>query len=119
MAQEICELLWLSIGLENLKIRWDESELYCDNKSTISMTNNPVQHDRTKHNEVESDFVKENLNNGLICTSYVSTQSQLANILTDENQPRNIRLRRLEVEKGAQKTGKINCCLLFHFSLFL
>ncbi|XP_058767437.1 uncharacterized mitochondrial protein AtMg00810-like [Vicia villosa] len=41
MAQGICELLWLKIILEDLKIRWDESmRLYCDNKSAISIAHN-------------------------------------------------------------------------------
>ena len=83
MAQGICELLWLKIILEDLKIRWDEPmRLYCDNKSAISIAHNPVQHDRTKHIEVDRHFIKEKLDSGMICTPYVSTQNQLADILT-------------------------------------
>jgi len=83
MAQGICELLWLKIILEDLKLRWDKPmKLYCDNKSAISIAHNPVQHDGTKHIEVDRHFIKEKLDSGLICTPYVSTQSQLADILT-------------------------------------
>jgi len=57
-------------------------KLYCDNKSAINIAHNPVQHDRTKHIEVDRHFTKEKLVCGLICTPYVSTQSQLADILT-------------------------------------
>ena len=56
--------------------------LYCDNKSAISIAHNPVQHDRTKHIEVDRYFIKEKLDSGLICTPYVSTKGQLADILT-------------------------------------
>jgi len=53
MAQGICELLWLKIILEDLKISWDKPMmLYCNNKSAISIAHNPVQRDRTKHIEV-------------------------------------------------------------------
>ena len=46
MAQGVCELLWLKIVLENLKIKWDGTmRLYCDNKSAISIAHNPTQHD--------------------------------------------------------------------------
>ena len=46
MAQGICELLWLKIILEDLKIKWDgPMKLFCDNKSAISIAHNPVQHD--------------------------------------------------------------------------
>ena len=69
MAQEICELLWLKIILEDLKLRWDKPmKLYCDNKFAISIAHNPVQHDRTKHIEVYRHFIKEKLDSGLICT---------------------------------------------------
>ncbi|BAT89905.1 hypothetical protein VIGAN_06103300, partial [Vigna angularis var. angularis] len=54
----------------------------CDNKSAISIAHNPVQHDRTKHIEVDRHFIKEKLDSGMICTPYVSTQNQLADILT-------------------------------------
>ena len=54
MAQGICELLWLKIILTNLIIMQDEPmRLYCDNKSAISIAYNLVQHDRTKHIEVD------------------------------------------------------------------
>ncbi|WVY92731.1 hypothetical protein V8G54_031819 [Vigna mungo] len=43
MAQGICELLWLKIILEDLRIKWEEPmKLYCDNKSAISIAHNPV-----------------------------------------------------------------------------
>lgn len=83
MAQGICELLWLKIILEDLKIKWDgPMRLYCDNKSAISIAHNPVQHDRTKHVEIDRHFIKEKLESGLICTPYISTHSQLADVLT-------------------------------------
>ncbi|RVW76008.1 Retrovirus-related Pol polyprotein from transposon RE1 [Vitis vinifera] len=83
MAQGVCELLWLNIVLEDLKIEWDgPMRLYCDNKSAISIAHNPVQHDRTKHIEIDRHFIKEKLDNGWICTPYVSTHGQLADILT-------------------------------------
>ena len=83
MALGVCELLWLKIILEDLKIKWEgPMKLYCDNKSAINIAHNPVQHDRTKHVEVDRHFIKEKLNSGLICTPFVSTDGQLADILT-------------------------------------
>ena len=57
--------------------------LYCDNKSVICIAHNLVQHDRTKHVEVDRHFIKENLDSGLICTPFVTSSDQLAHILTN------------------------------------
>lgn len=35
---------------------------YYNNKSTISITHNPVQHEKTKYIEVDRHFIKEKLN---------------------------------------------------------
>ena len=83
MAIGICELLWLKIIIDDLKIKWEgPMKLYCDNKSAISIAHNPVQHDRTKHIEVDRHFIKEKLDSGIICTPFVSTKDQLADVLT-------------------------------------
>lgn len=48
MAHEICELLWLKIVLDALRVKWEASmRLYCDNKVAINIAHNLVQHDRT------------------------------------------------------------------------
>ena len=57
-------------------------KLYCDNKSAINIAHNPVQHDRTKHIEVDRHFIKEKLDSGLICTPFVTTNNQVADVLT-------------------------------------
>lgn len=59
-------------------------KLYCEKKSTINIAYNPVQHDWTKHVEMDRHFIKEKLESGLICTTYVSTNNQLADISTKE-----------------------------------
>ena len=43
IAQGLCELLWLKIILDDLRIEWDDPmKLYCDNKSAINIAHNPI-----------------------------------------------------------------------------
>ena len=83
IAQGLCELLWLKIILYDLRIKWDgPMKLYCDNKSAINIAHNPIQHDRTKHIEIDKHFIKEKLEEGVACMSYVPSEHQLADIIT-------------------------------------
>lgn len=83
VAHEICEVLWIKRLLEDLKISNPlPMKVFCDNKGAISVAHNPIFHDRTKHVEVDKHFIKEKLDNGLICMPYIPTIEQIANILT-------------------------------------
>ena len=79
----MCEGLWLQKLLEELHITVElHIKLYCDNKATISIFYNPVQHDKTKPIEVDRHFIKENIEKGIICMTYIPTREQLADIFT-------------------------------------
>ena len=56
--------------------------LYCDNQATREIANNLVQHDRTKHVEVDRYFIKEKLDVKLIDKSYMRSKEQLVDVLT-------------------------------------
>ena len=55
--------------------------LYSDNKSEISIVNNPVQHDRMKHVRIDQHFIKQEIEDGGISLFYIPTKSQEAKIL--------------------------------------
>lgn len=59
-----------------------ECEIYCDNKAAISISENPVQHNRTKHVEVDRHFIKEKLEAHIISLPHVRSREHLADILT-------------------------------------
>ena len=56
--------------------------LHCDNNPTIKIVHNHVQHDRTKHVEVNRHFNKENLDQKIIQLLFVRSEDQLVDILT-------------------------------------
>ena len=83
MALGVAEMLWLKRLLEELKVNHGaKMKLWCDSKSAISIANNPVQHDRTKHVEIDRFFIKEKLESGLLELSHVATGDQVADCLT-------------------------------------
>jgi hypothetical protein len=83
MSLGLSEMLWVRNLLSELKILKDgHLNVWCDNKSAICIANNPVQHDRTKHIEIDRFFIKEKLDAGIIKIIYVSTGEQIADCLT-------------------------------------
>jgi len=83
MDQRVCELLWMKIILDDLKIKYEAlMGLACDNKSAISIAHNPVQHDRTKHVKIDRHFIKEKLDDSLIATEYIPSRLQLSYMFT-------------------------------------
>ena len=57
-------------------------KLLIDNKSAISLSKNPVFHERSKHIEIRYHFIRECVEQGRIGIDYVRTSDQLADILT-------------------------------------
>ncbi|GJY24239.1 retrovirus-related pol polyprotein from transposon TNT 1-94 [Tanacetum coccineum] len=56
--------------------------IYCDSKSAIAISYNPVQHSRTKHIDVRYHFIKEHVEKGTIELYFVKTDYQLADLFT-------------------------------------
>lgn len=60
MAKDMCELLWIKNLLQKLKLTPTfPMKLYCDIKAACDRVHNPVQHDRTKHVEIDWNFIKD------------------------------------------------------------
>ena len=85
-AMSVClsEMLWERNLLSELNLMKGTLKLWCDNKSVISIANNPVQHDRTKHVEIDRFFIKERLDDGTLMLDHVASGEQVADCLTKE-----------------------------------
>ncbi|TYK27697.1 putative mitochondrial protein [Cucumis melo var. makuwa] len=57
-------------------------KLFCDNKAAISIVNNLVQYDKTKHVENDRHFIKRKPDDGSICIPYIPSNQQIVDILT-------------------------------------
>jgi len=56
--------------------------VYCDNVSAVYLSTNPVQHQRTKHVEIDLHFVRDRVAIGDVRVLHVPTTSQFADIFT-------------------------------------
>ena len=68
--------------LSDFGIKFKQVPLLCDNESAVKLTNNPVQHSRTKHIDVRHHFIRDHQQKGGICIASVGTDDQLADIFT-------------------------------------
>ena len=83
VAKGITEILWLKKLLCELNFPPTETcKLFCDNQAAINISENPVQHDRTKHVDIDRHFIKEKLEKKIISSPHVKSEDQLADILT-------------------------------------
>ena len=77
------ELTWLRLLLRDLGYEPKKPMMiYCDNTAAIEIANNPVQHDRTKHIELDRNYIKDNLNSRRLEVSYIKREHQLADVMT-------------------------------------
>ena len=56
--------------------------IFCDNTNAIAITENPVQHSRTKHIDIKYHFIREHVMNGTVELHFVPSEKQLADIFT-------------------------------------
>ncbi|KAM1757598.1 hypothetical protein ACFX11_006836 [Malus domestica] len=83
MALGICEILWLKFLLRDLRVKHGQPmKLFCDNKAARDVAHNPMQHDKTKHVEVDRFFIKKKLESKVIEVPSIGTEDQVADILT-------------------------------------
>ncbi|GJW65280.1 copia protein [Tanacetum coccineum] len=82
-AGKACQqALWMKQALIDYGIRLDDIPIMCDNKGAIDLSKNPVQHSRTKHIEIRHHFLRDNVQKGNISIEKVSSEDNIADILT-------------------------------------
>jgi hypothetical protein len=77
----IAEACWLCQLLMELHSPLSHSTLvYCDNVSIVYLASNPIQHQRTKHVEIDLHFIRDKVTIGEVHVLHVSTTSQFVDI---------------------------------------
>ena len=83
VANCVAESVWLrQLLLELHQPVTKATVVYCDNISATYLSTNPVQHQRTKHVEINLHFVRDRVALGEARVLHVPTSSQYADIFT-------------------------------------
>ncbi|GJZ69144.1 ribonuclease H-like domain-containing protein [Tanacetum coccineum] len=83
VANAVAETSWIRNLLRELHTPLFTATLvYCDNVSAVYMSANPVQHQRTKHIEIDIHFVRDKVATGHVRVLHVPSRFQYAYIFT-------------------------------------
>ena len=75
-------ILWMRNQLVDYCYKVSKIPIFRDNTSAIAITENPVQHSRTKHIDIRYHFIREHVMNGTIELHFFPIEKQLADIFT-------------------------------------
>nr|GEV26022.1 ribonuclease H-like domain-containing protein [Tanacetum cinerariifolium] len=83
VANVVAETFWIRNLLRELHTPLFPATLvYCDNVSAVYMSANPMQHQRTKHIEIDIHFVRDKVAAGHVRVLHVPSRFQYADIFT-------------------------------------
>ncbi|KAJ9559988.1 hypothetical protein OSB04_005148 [Centaurea solstitialis] len=76
------QIIWMRTQLRDYGFKFDKIPIYCDSKSAIAISCNPVQHTKTKHIDIRYHFINDHVEKGTIELYFVNTEFQLADLFT-------------------------------------
>uniref|UniRef100_A0A1J3FNB4 Putative mitochondrial protein n=1 Tax=Noccaea caerulescens TaxID=107243 RepID=A0A1J3FNB4_NOCCA len=83
VANAVAETVWVRNLLLEIHCPIKTATLvYCDNVSAVYLSTNPIQHQRTKHVEIDIHFVREKVALGQVRVLHVPSSQQYADIFT-------------------------------------
>ncbi|KAI0488891.1 hypothetical protein KFK09_028730 [Dendrobium nobile] len=83
LAAATSDVVWLRRLVSELHTEQQSpTTIHCDNISAIALAKNPVFHARTKHIEIDYQFIRQHIHTGNILLQHTSSKDQVADILT-------------------------------------
>nr|GEU96932.1 retrovirus-related Pol polyprotein from transposon TNT 1-94 [Tanacetum cinerariifolium]GEY10144.1 retrovirus-related Pol polyprotein from transposon TNT 1-94 [Tanacetum cinerariifolium] len=76
------QVIWMHTQLLDYGYKYNKIPMYCDSKSAIAISCNPVKHSCTTHINIRYHFIKEHVENGIVELYFIRTEYQLADLFT-------------------------------------
>ncbi|GJR15433.1 retrovirus-related pol polyprotein from transposon TNT 1-94 [Tanacetum coccineum] len=89
------QVIWMRTQLLDYGYKYNQIPMYCDSKSAIAISCNPVQHSKTKHIDIQYHFIKEHVEKVII----MAQQQHVADVHPDELCPPNNRYDLMDANK--------------------
>ncbi|GJV78111.1 retrovirus-related pol polyprotein from transposon TNT 1-94 [Tanacetum coccineum] len=82
------QVIWIRTQLLDYGFKYNRIPMYCDSKSAIAISCNPVQHSKTKHIDIQYHFIKEHVESVKVELEHVQCPSEskiLMNIIKNHS----------------------------------
>jgi uncharacterized membrane protein YciS (DUF1049 family) len=76
------QVLWIQQHMRDYGLSFLKTPIYVDNSAAVSITNNPVQHSKTKHIAIRHHFIRDCREKDIIVVSNIKTEFQCADLFT-------------------------------------
>ena len=76
------QLLWMKKLLDDYGIPQDTMCVFCDNTSAINLSKNPVQYSKSTHIEIRYHFIRDLVEERVVCLEFIHTNNQKVDIFT-------------------------------------
>ena len=68
--------------LHDYRIPQEMMSVFCDNTSAINLSKNPVWHSKSKHIEILYHFIRDLVEDKVVCLEFIHTKNHKADIFT-------------------------------------
>nr|GEY51051.1 hypothetical protein [Tanacetum cinerariifolium] len=82
LSASCAQVMCMRTQLKDYGFNYNKIPLYCDSQLAITISCNLMQHSHTKHIHTPYQFIKEQVENGIIELYFVRTEYQLADMFT-------------------------------------
>ena len=76
------EIIWLCNFFDEIGVKYHRPQIFCDSASAIKWSEDPIQHQRTKHVEIDYYYIRDIIAKEKVDLFKIDTESNLADIFT-------------------------------------
>ncbi|KAI3796344.1 hypothetical protein L1987_39012 [Smallanthus sonchifolius] len=81
-SSSCAQVIWIQNQMLDYGMTFMATPIHIENMSAISITNNPVQHSKTKHIDIRYHFIRDQAEKKIIILTKVHTNEQYADLFT-------------------------------------